>query len=97
MSVTYKLKGGVYKISPEASLFLANQMWLAKEQYGVSPGTIEIDSSKMVYKRMGMTLGILHFQMTNLFVSNGVLHYIGNIEAPLCNQAQIWAFELSNA
>lgn len=49
MAVTYKLNG-VYKITPEASIFLANQMWLGKEQYGVTPGTIVIEPTRMLFK-----------------------------------------------
>lgn len=97
MAVTYKLGGGLYKISPEASIFLANQMWLAKEQYGVNPGTIVIDSNHMEYKKLGMTLGILNFAATPLFPSGGILHYMGTPETPLCHQARVWALELNNA
>lgn len=97
MAVTYKLMGGVYKISAEASLFLANQMWLGKQQYGTSPGTIVIDSNHLEYKKFGMTLGVIDFRPTPLFVSNGILHYMGNPEPPYCSQAHIWAIELSNA
>jgi hypothetical protein len=96
MAVTYKLNG-IYKISPEASIFLANQMWLGKEQYGVTPGTIVIEPTRMLFKKMGMTLGILHYSNTGLFVSDRVLYYIGIDEPPLCKQAQIWAIELNNA
>lgn len=97
MAVTYKLGAGVYKISPEASIFLANQMWLGKQQYGVSPGTVIIDANHMEFKKFGMTLGIINFSNTHLFASNGVLYYMGNPEPPLCNQAKIWAIELNNA
>lgn len=97
MAVTYKLGTGVFKISPDASIFLANQMWLAKEQYGVMPGTIVIDANHMEYKKLGMTLGIIDFESTPLFASNGVLHYMGVPEPPYCNQARIWALELNNA
>ena len=96
MSVTYKLNG-IYKITPEASIFLANQMWLGKEQYGVTPGTVVIEPNRMLFKKLGMTLGILRFEVTDLFFSNGVLYYMGMAEPPLCNQACIWAFEISNA
>lgn len=96
MSVTYKLNG-IYKITPEASIFLANQMWLGKEQYGVSPGTIIVEPNRMLFKKIGMTLGVLDFRMTDLFVRNGVLYYMGMSEPPLCHQARIWAIELNNA
>ena len=52
MAITYKLGGGIYKISPEASIFLANQMWLGKQQYGVTPGTIIIDANHMEFKNV---------------------------------------------
>lgn len=97
MAITYKLGGGIYKISPEASIFLANQMWLGKQQYGVTPGTIIIDANHMEFKKLGMTLGFLDFTVTPLFPSNGVLHYMGTPEPPMCNQARIWALELNNA
>ena len=97
MAVTYKLGGGIYKITPEASVFLANQMWLAREQFGVMPGTIIIDAHHMEYKKLGMTLAILDFKVTELFVSNGILYYMGMPEPPYCNQARIWAMELNNA
>lgn len=96
MAVTYKLNG-IFKISPEASIFLANQMWLGKEQYGVTPGTVVIEPHRMLFKKMGMTLGILDYRVTELFVSRGVLYYMGIPEPPLCHQAQIWAIELNNA
>ena len=96
MAVTYKLNG-IFKISPEASIFLANQMWLGKEQYGVTPGTVVIEPHRMLFKKMGMTLGILDYRVTELFVSGGVLYYMGIHEPPLCHQAQIWAIELNNA
>ena len=96
MAVTYKLNG-IYKITPEARIFLANQMWLGKEQYGVTPGTIVIEPTRMLFKKMGMTLGILDFRVTDLCARNGVLYYIGMAEPPLCNQARIWAIELNNA
>ena len=96
MAVTYKLNG-IYRITPEASIFLANQMWLGKEQYGVTPGTIVIEPNRMIFKKMGMTLGILDYRVTHLFASDGVLYYMGAIEPPLCKQAQIWAIELNNA
>ena len=96
MAVTYKLNG-IYKVTPEASIFLANQMWLGKEQYGVTPGTIVIEPTRMLFKKMGMTLGILDYRVTDLHAQNGVLHYLGMPEPPLCRQAQIWAFELNNA
>jgi hypothetical protein len=96
MAVTYKLNG-IYKISPEASIFLANQMWLGKEQYGVTPGTVVIEPHRMLFKKMGMTLGILDYRVTELFVSGGVLYYMGIPEPPLCHQAQICAIELNNA
>lgn len=97
MAITYKLGGGIYKISPEASIFLANQMWLGKQQYGVTPGTIIIDANHMEFKKLGMTLGILDFRVTPLFTSSGILHYMGTPEPPYCSQAQIWAIELNNA
>lgn len=97
MAITYKLTGGVYKVSAQASLFLANQIWLAKQQYGVSPGTIIIDPNHLEYKKLGMTLGIIDFRPTPLFVSGGVLHYMGNPEPPYNSQVQIWAIELNNA
>ena len=96
MAVTYKLNG-IFKISPEASIFLANQMWLGKEQYGVTPGTVVIEPHRMLFKKIGMTLGILDYRVTELFVSGGVLYYMGIPEPPLCHQAQIWAIELNNA
>lgn len=96
MAVTYKFNG-IYKISPEASIFLANQMWLGKEQYGVTPGTIIIEPTRMIFKKMGMTLGILDYRVTHLFASDGVLYYMGVVEPPLCKQAQIWAIELNNS
>lgn len=97
MAVTYKLGKGVFKISPTASIFLANQMWLCKQQFGVMPGTIFIDANHMEYRKLGMALAILDFGITNLFVSEGVLHYMGTPEPPYCNQAHIWALELNNA
>ncbi len=97
MAVTYKLGTGIYKISPEASIYLANQMWLGKEQFGVTPGSIIVDSNHMIFKKFGMTLGILNFDSTPLFVSDGVLYHLGIPEPPLCKQAQIWALELSHA
>ena len=96
MAVTYKLSG-IYKITPEASIFLANQMWLGKEQYGVTPGTVVIEPTRMLFKKLGMTLGILDYRVTHLFASDGVLYYMGTVEPPLCKQAQIWAIELNNA
>lgn len=96
MAVTYKLNG-IYRITPEASIFLANQMWLGKEQYGVTPGTIIVEPTRMIFKKLGMTLGILDYRVTNLFASDGVLYYMGTVEPPLCKQAQIWAIELNNA
>lgn len=96
MAVTYKLNG-IYRITPEASIFLANQMWLGKEQYGVIPGTIIVEPTRMIFKKLGMTLGILDYRVTNLFASDGVLYYMGTVEPPLCQQAQIWAIELNNA
>ena len=51
----------------------------------------------MLFKKMGMTLGILDYRVTDLHAQNGVLYYWGMPEPPLCNQARIWAFELSNA
>ena len=96
MAVTYKLNG-IYRITPEASIFLANQMWLAKEQYGVVPGTIIVEPHRMMFKKWGMTLGILNFRITQLFASEGVLYYMGDVEPPLCKQAQIWAIELHHA
>lgn len=97
MAVTFKLGAGVLRVSPEASIFLANQMWLGKQDFGVTPGTIVIETDRMIFKKMGMPLGALDFQITPLFVSNGILHYFGEPQTPLCNQAQIWAFELCNA
>ena len=97
MSVTYKLGPGVYKISPEASVFLANQMWLGKEQYGVSPGTIVVNANSMVFKKFGMTLGYIDFVKTPLFLSDGILYHMGVPEPPLCSQAKIWAIELNNS
>ncbi len=97
MAVTYKLGTGVFKISREASIFLANQMWLAKEQYGFMPGTIVIDSRHMEYKKLGVTLAILDFSVTPLFTLDGVLYHMGTPEPPYCNQARIWALELNNA
>lgn len=96
MAVTYKLNG-IYRITPEASIFLANQMWLGKEQYGVTPGTIVIEPNRMIFKKLGMTLGILDYRVTPLLASDGVLYYMGAVEPPLCKQAQIWAIELNNA
>ncbi|MBO7230754.1 MAG: hypothetical protein J6V20_05015 [Bacteroidaceae bacterium] len=96
MAVTYKLNG-IYKITPEASIFLANQMWLGKEQYGVTPGTVVIEPTRMLFKKLGMTLGILDYRVTHLFASDGVLYYMGTVEPPLCKQAQIWAIELNHA
>ena len=98
MAVSYKKGPGVYKISPSASVFLANQMWYASCQYGVSPGTIKIFQDRMEYCRLGMTFGILHFYNTPLFMtSEGVLHYFGDPESPSCSQVQVWAIELMNA
>ena len=96
MAVTYKLNG-IYKITPEASIFFANQMWLGKEQYGVTPGTIVIEPHRMLFKKLGMTLGILDYRVTQLVASEGVLYYMGPPEPPLCSQANIWAIELYNA
>ncbi len=96
MVVTYKLNG-IYKITPEASIFLANQMWLGKEQYGVTPGTVVIEPHRMIFKKFGMPLGILDYRVTPLFASEGILYYMGSVESPLCKQAQIWAIELNNA
>lgn len=96
MAVTYKLNG-IYKITPEASIFLANQMWLGKDMYGVTPGTIVVEPHRMLFKKMGMTLGVLDYRKTPLFASDGVLYYMGTPETPLCHQAQIWAIELNNA
>lgn len=97
MAVTYKLGKGIYKISPEASIFLANQMWLGKEQFGVTPGIVIIDENHMEFKKLGMTLGVIDFRSTPLFASGGVLHYMGIPEQLLCTQAKIWAVELNNA
>lgn len=97
MAVTYKLGAGIYRISPEASIFLANQMWYGKEQFGVTPGTIVIDANHMEFKKFGMTLGVIDFRSTPLFASGGELLYMGNPEPPCCSQAQIWAIELNKA
>jgi hypothetical protein len=51
----------------------------------------------MIFKKLGMTLGILDYRVTHLFASDGVLYYKGAVEPPLCKQAQIWAIELNNA
>lgn len=96
MAVTYKLNG-IFRITPEACIFLANQMWLSKEEFGVVPGTVIIEPHRMVLKKFGMALAVLDYRAAGLFASDGVLYYIGESETPLCHQAHIWAIELNNA
>lgn len=98
MAVSYKKGPGVFKISPTASVFLANQMWYARCQYGLSPGTVKIYADRMEYCKLGMTFGVLNYYNTPLFLTDeGVLHHLGDPEPPVCSQAQVWAVELMNA
>ncbi len=71
-------------------------MWLGKEQYGVTPGTVVIEPTRMLFKKLGITLGFLDYRVTKLLASNGVLYYMGATEPPLCKQAQILTIELNN-
>lgn len=57
MAVTFKLGAGVLRVSPEASIFLANQMWLGKQDFGVTPGTIVIEADRMIFKKNGNAVG----------------------------------------
>lgn len=97
MATTYKLGTGLYKITPEASIYLANQMFYFKSQYGLTPGTVIIDTNRFVIKKLGATMATLDLAITPLVASNGILYYMGNPEPPVCNQARIWAIEMSNA